>query len=154
VPSQGEQGYSLLVLLAVLVGAMLGIGLYTFGYAQGASYITDNPAACVNCHVMREQFESWMKSSHARVAVCNDCHTPPGLVPRYTTKAVNGFFHAWAFTTGWFPDQIRITDRNIRVTESSCIKCHEGMVHGIRGTRGPRHQDVSCIACHARVGHM
>jgi len=49
------------LLLAVLVGLMPGVGLYTFGYARGASYMTDDPAACANCHVMRDQFESWMK---------------------------------------------------------------------------------------------
>jgi cytochrome c nitrite reductase small subunit len=154
VPRKGERGFSVMVLLAVLSGAGLGIGLYTFGYARGASYMTNDPSACANCHVMREHFEGWMKSSHARVAVCNDCHTPPGLVPRYATKAVNGFFHSLAFTTGRFPDEIRITDRNFRVTESACVKCHEGMVHGIRGTRAPGRGDVSCISCHARVGHM
>src|SRR5688572_31846264 len=46
------------------------------------SYMTDNPAACANCHVMREQFEEWLKSSHGKVAVCNDCHTPPGVIAK------------------------------------------------------------------------
>lgn len=152
-PRRGEGGFSAPVLLAALVGAMLGVGLYTFGYAKGASYITDDPSACANCHVMREQFESWMKSTHGRVAVCNDCHTPPGVVPKYATKALNGFFHSLAFTTGRFPDEIRITERNFNVAESSCLKCHEDIVTAIRGTR--RHgEDVSCIQCHARVGHM
>lgn len=152
-PRRGERGVGALVLLAVLVGAMLGIGLYTFGYAKGSSYLTDDPAACANCHVMREQFESWMKSTHGRVAVCNDCHTPPGLVSKYVTKAVNGFNHSLAFTTGRFPDQIRITQRNFDVTESACLKCHADIVQAIRATR-EHNQDVSCIACHSRVGHM
>ncbi len=148
-----DRGFSVLVLLAALTGAMLGIGLYTFGYARGSSYLTDDPAACANCHVMREQFESWMKSTHGRVAVCNDCHTPPGLVPKYITKAVNGFNHSLAFTTGHFPDEIRITRRNFNVTESACLKCHADIVESIRATR-EHNQDVSCIACHSRVGHM
>jgi cytochrome c nitrite reductase small subunit len=102
---------------------------------------------------MRDQFTSWLKSSHGKVAVCNDCHTPPGLIPKYTTKAVNGFFHSFAFTTQNFPDQIRITGRNSRVAESSCLKCHADIVEGIRGTR-EHGQEVSCIQCHSRVGHM
>lgn len=151
---RGSQlGYALPVLLAVLVGMGLGVGVYTFGYARGASYMTDDPAACANCHVMREQFESWMKSSHGRVAVCNDCHTPRGLAPKYATKAINGFFHSLAFTTGRFPDEIQITERNFNVAESSCLKCHADIVSSIRATRGHR-EDVSCIQCHARVGHM
>jgi cytochrome c nitrite reductase small subunit len=141
------------VLLAAILGVLLGVGLFTFGYARGASYMTDSPSACANCHVMRDQFQSWTKSSHGKVAVCNDCHTPPGLVAKYGTKALNGFLHSLAFTTGHFPDEIRITDRNFKVAESSCLKCHEEIVGGIRSTREHR-QEVSCIACHSTVGHM
>ena len=150
---RGVRGAITLVLLAVIFGILLGVGLFTFGYARGASYMTDDPSACANCHVMRDQFSSWTKSSHGKVAVCNDCHTPPGFIPKYTTKAINGFFHSLAFTTQHFPDEIQITGRNFRVAESSCLKCHAEIVEGIRGTREHR-QDVSCIQCHSRVGHM
>ena len=30
----------------------------------GASYLTDDPAACANCHVMQEHFDAWPRSSH------------------------------------------------------------------------------------------
>jgi len=150
-----EDGTAVLLILAVILGALLGLGLFTFGYARGASYLTNDPKACANCHVMRENYESWMKSSHGKVAVCNDCHTPPGFVPKYATKALNGFFHSFAFTTGRYPDEIQITRRNWNVTESSCLKCHAAIVEGIRGVRGSNHRsDISCIACHRNVGHM
>jgi cytochrome c nitrite reductase small subunit len=139
--------------LAILLGAMLGVGLFTFGYARGAAYLTNDPKACVNCHVMRVQYDGWLKSSHGKVAVCNDCHTPPGLIGKYSTKAINGFFHSLAFTTQRFPDEIYITKRNHDVTERACLKCHEDIVMGIRATREHR-QDVSCIGCHRNVGHM
>ena len=152
---QGRSGRSFAgpVLLAIAVGVLTGVGMFTFGYARGASYMTNDPAACVNCHVMRDQFQGWMKSSHGKVAVCNDCHTPPGFIPKYATKAINGFFHSLAFTTQRFPDEIRITERNFRVTEKACLKCHEDIVSSIRATR-PHQQDVSCIQCHSTVGHM
>jgi cytochrome c nitrite reductase small subunit len=103
---------------------------------------------------MREQLEGWMKSSHGKVAVCNDCHAPPGFISKYATKAVNGFFHSLAFTTGHFPDEIQITTRNFNVTETACLKCHEEIVLSIRGTRGHKRGDVSCIRCHDSVGHL
>lgn len=140
------------IVLAVLLGATLGVGLFTFGYAKGAAYMTNDPAACVNCHVMRPQYDGWLKSSHGKVAVCNDCHTPPGFLPKYATKAINGFFHSLAFTTQRFPDEIYITMRNFRVTEQACLKCHEPIVTGIRATRS-HSGDVSCIQCHRTVGH-
>lgn len=136
-----------------MLGALAGLGVFTFGYARGYSYLTDSPQACANCHAMRGHYESWLKSSHGKVAVCNDCHTPAGVVPKYGTKAMNGFFHSLAFTTGRFPDDIVITSRSRSVADSSCLKCHEDMVSGIRGARGSR-EDVSCIGCHRNVGHM
>ena len=88
------------ILLGVIIGIAVGIGAYTFAYAKGWSYLTDDAAACANCHVMREQFDGWLKSSHRAVATCNSCHTPANLVGKYLTKASNGFWHSFFFTTG------------------------------------------------------
>lgn len=141
------------LLLAVLIGAAAGIGGYTFVYARGASYLTDDPAACANCHVMREQFDGWSRSSHRSVAVCNDCHTPDGLVPKYVTKARNGFWHSFYFTTGGFPEPIRITPRNLEVTEGACRTCHAEVVHAIDAM--PRAGGaLSCVQCHRDAGHL
>ena len=139
--------------IGVPLGLVLGLGTYTFVYAKGASYLTNDPAACANCHVMREQYEGWLKSSHRAVAVCNDCHTPPGLVGKYSTKARNGFWHSFYFTFGGFHEPIRITDRNRKVTEQACRKCHTEMVDALE----PPHaggEAFSCIRCHASVGHL
>jgi cytochrome c nitrite reductase small subunit len=146
------KGFAPPLLLGLPLGLAVGLAAFTFGYARGGSYMTDNPSACRNCHVMNEQFEGWLKSSHRSVAVCNDCHTPPGFFPKYFTKALNGFNHSLMFTTGRFPDRIQITGRNARVTEESCLKCHQDVTEGIRGLRG--HNDrVHCTSCHRSVGH-
>lgn len=147
-----EQGMMAPLLLAVACGALIGLGLFTFGYAKGASYMTDRPEACMNCHVMRDNYDTWLKSSHRKVAVCNDCHTPPGAVAKYSTKAMNGFFHSLAFTTGRFPDDIQITERNYKVTDAACLKCHAEITDGLRAVR--LHKDgISCLRCHLAVGH-
>jgi cytochrome c nitrite reductase small subunit len=139
-----------LVILFVL-GCVVGVGVHTFYYAKGASYLTDNPEACMNCHVMQEQFNGWIKSSHRAVAVCNDCHTPAGFVAKYATKALNGWHHSLAFTTGNFPDNIQITERNRDITERSCRKCHADFVHAIDTSLGG--EPISCLRCHNSVGH-
>src|SRR6266446_5493121 len=64
------------IMFGIVLGLGLGIGGYTFLYAKGWSYLTNDPAACANCHVMREHYDAWIKSSHRAVATCNDCHTP------------------------------------------------------------------------------
>jgi cytochrome c nitrite reductase small subunit len=141
------------LILIVAVGLAVGIGAYTFVYARGASYLTNDPAACVNCHVMREQYDCWRAGSHRAVAVCNDCHTPPGLIGKYATKALNGFWHSFAFTTGRFHEPIQINARNLAVTESACRQCHAAVVDAIEAGRhgAPR---LACTACHATVGHL
>jgi cytochrome c nitrite reductase small subunit len=134
-------------------GMLAAVGGYTFLYARGYSYVTNDPAACANCHVMEDHYRAWVKSSHRAVAVCNDCHTPPGLIGKYTTKAINGFNHSLAFTTGRFPEPLRITARNASVTEEACRKCHEEIVSAIEGPK-PGVNRLSCIRCHSTVGHL
>jgi cytochrome c nitrite reductase small subunit len=138
---------------AIAIGIALALGGYTFIYARGGSYLTNDPKACANCHVMQEQYSGWLKGSHRAVAVCNDCHTPPGLIPKYLTKAENGFRHSFAFTTGRFPDQIRIVPRDLAVTERACRKCHQEIVDAIDGADGEAGR-LQCVRCHRSVGHM
>jgi cytochrome c nitrite reductase small subunit len=150
----------IVVVGAICLGLLVGIGGYTFVYARGYSYLTNDPAACANCHVMRDHFAAWTRSSHANVATCNDCHTPPGTIAKYVTKAENGFWHSFYFTTGHYPDPLRITARNQDVTERACRKCHDELTESIEPLRASvRPSDThdsrtSCIRCHDRVGHI
>jgi cytochrome c nitrite reductase small subunit len=154
-PAGGVVIRKLLIVIAVLIGMGIGLGGFTFGYAGGASYMTNDPAACANCHVMQGHFDDWQHSSHRAVAVCNDCHTPPGLIPKYIVKARNGFWHSFYFTTGTFHEPIRITEGNRKVTEQACRKCHAAIVSAIE-TPVPGHEadETSCLRCHSTVGHM
>jgi cytochrome c nitrite reductase small subunit len=136
------------VVACAAIGAAIGLGLFTFVYAKGSSYLGNDPATCANCHVMREHHAAWQKGSHHAVAGCNDCHAPPGGIRKYWVKAVNGYNHSYAFTTGDFHEPIRITSRNRAVTEEQCRRCHADMVAAM-GPAG----DVSCIRCHDSVGH-
>jgi cytochrome c nitrite reductase small subunit len=141
------------IALGVTMGLALGVGAYTFIYAKGASYLTNDPKACTNCHVMEEQYDGWLKSSHRSVATCNDCHTPHNLIGKYSTKAQNGFWHSFYFTTGKYPDPIQITERNRKVTEAACRHCHADIVQTIEG-HGGKDDQTSCLRCHRSVGHL
>jgi cytochrome c nitrite reductase small subunit len=138
------------IILALAVGTAAGIGGYTFLYARGASYLVNDPRACANCHVMQEHFDAWTRSSHRAAATCNDCHTPPGLVPKYATKAQNGFWHSFAFTTGDFPEPLRIKTKNRAITENACRGCHGAIVSAIEGEHAGA---TACARCHGAVGH-
>jgi len=143
----------LAIALAAAFGILCGLGAFTFGYGDGAAYLRDDPAACANCHVMKEQYDSWMNSSHHPVATCNDCHLQPHPVGKWITKGDNGFFHSLAFTTGNFPDPIEIKPRNRRVTQAACLSCHAEFVHAVL-VPVDSGADVSlCARCHRDVGH-
>ena len=141
--------------LGLVVGLAAGIGGYTFIYAKGASYMSNDAAVCANCHIMQDHYDGWVHSSHRAVAVCNDCHTPPGLIPKYATKASNGFWHSFAFTSGRFPDPLRIKPHNREITQRACRKCHDEIVQAIDRAFGPHggEEALDCIRCHRHVGH-
>ncbi len=143
----------LATLIALILGSVAGLGAYTFTYAHGASYLSNDPRSCANCHIMQDHLDGWAKSSHRSVATCNDCHTPAGLLPKYFTKAEHGFFHSLAFTTGEFHDPIQIKERSLRVTENACRKCHGDIVHQI-DVAADSTVAMSCTHCHRDVGHM
>ena len=140
---------------AVLAGVLIGVGGYTFVYAKGYSYLTNDPGACANCHIMRDHFSAWTRSSHHAVAVCNDCHTPPDFVGKYATKAQNGFWHSFYFTTGRYPDPLRITPRNQQVTEKACRNCHAEMAAAIDPVVSHRAAGrLRGTTCHNDAGHI
>lgn len=139
--------------LSGLVGVFFGMGGYTFYYARGASYLSDDPGACVNCHIMREVYSGWQKGPHHAVAVCNDCHTPHALLPKYLVKAENGFHHSRAFTFQDFQEPIRIRPKNSRVLQDNCLRCHGEFLSGIAPHGTLPGDDVNCVRCHAGVGH-
>ena len=69
--------------LGAPLGIVLGLGLFTLAYAKGLSYVSDAPEACINCHIMREQYDGWLKGPHHAVATCNGCRVPRLNPPHY-----------------------------------------------------------------------
>lgn len=134
-------------------GALLGLGGYTVHYAEGLSYLSSDPRACVNCHIMRDPYDSWRKSTHHAVARCVDCHLPHDFIGKYKAKIRNGYFHSKGFTLQDFPEPIRITPPNAAILHRNCVECHESLVSGILTAHGPHPEEVSCVRCHRTVGH-
>lgn len=142
----------ILVGAVVACGALAGVGTFTFGYANGFSYLSTDPRACANCHIMQDYYDTWQKSSHHHVAACVDCHLPHDFVGKYVSKADNGFFHSVAFTLDNFHEPIQIKPRNRRITQNNCVECHQDIVHNMFPVQAGGEM-ASCIQCHADVGH-
>lgn len=146
-------GLTLPLALAVSIGIAVGIGAYTFRYAEGLSYFKKDPKACVNCHIMRPQYDSWQASSHHQVAVCIDCHLPQDFFAKYMVKAENGYRHGEKFTRQDFVEPIVAQAAARRILQANCVRCHDGMVHEILAAPGAKDGDLPCTHCHWGVGH-
>lgn len=139
-------------LLSIAVGVFIGLGSFTFIYARGTSYLSNDPETCMNCHIMRDEYEAWTTSSHRNVATCNDCHTPHDPIGKWIVKGINGFNHSLAFTTGDYPEVIQIRDFNADIAQENCINCHSMLVSNVYSM----HEDTErrCTACHGNPGHQ
>jgi cytochrome c nitrite reductase small subunit len=147
------------IITCILIGIPVGVAAATFRYGEGLSYFSNDPRACMNCHIMTEQYDSWSKSGHHHVAACNDCHLPHSLVPKLIAKSRNGWNHSYAFTMQNFHEPIRIGQKNREIVQESCLHCHQDFVHSVVVAQttytGPASAEktVDCIHCHKGVGH-
>lgn len=133
------------------LGAFVGMGSYVFHISNAASYLSDEPEACINCHIMTPMYASWKHSSHARVATCNDCHVPHNsLASKYAFKAMDGARHSTMFTLRLEPQVIRARDAAKPVIQANCLRCHSDTVH--RSTTETKFTR-SCVECHREVPH-
>lgn len=147
-----RRDFILQALAIFVVGSLVGVGAFTFIFARGYSYLTNDPAACINCHVMEDQYRGWTAGSHSNAATCNDCHAPhDNLLHKYYVKAENGFWHGLMFTTGLYPENIQIRETNARVTNDACLYCHADITADMRLASAG--EEISCLRCHADVGH-
>lgn len=163
-PPRTRRGLALAALiLSIAVGVLGGLGMYTFHFAQGLSYLSNDPKACTNCHIMREYYDSWDKNVHHNWAVCNDCHSPHNIVGKLITKADNGWNHSVKFTLGTYTDPIRIREINRKRLRHNCIACHQEFVSDVltssRVAAGmdphiaSLREELDCLRCHRDVGH-
>ena len=143
----------LAALLAILFGAALGVSAFTFRYAEGASYLSTDPAACMNCHIMRSQYDSWQKASHHTMATCVDCHLPASGLRKWIAKATHGYRHSKAFTLQDFAEPIRITPGDAVLVQENCLRCHGELVHDLVAGATTSRDAIQCVHCHRDAGH-
>ncbi len=141
-------------------GLLAGLGAYTVYMSRAHSYLSDEPSACVNCHIMSPYYQSWNHSSHARWTNCNDCHVPHNNVfAKYAFKAMDGLYHSAVFTVKGEPQVIRPREASNNVIMENCIRCHTqlntdfvktGMITYTEAKNG---EGKACWDCHAQVPH-
>jgi cytochrome c nitrite reductase small subunit len=148
-----SNGNRRLTVLAVLAGTFAGAGLFTFAYAQGFSYLSSQPEACANCHVMNDEYAGWNMASHHAVATCVECHLPHRLDRKLLAKAENGYHHSKGFTLQNFHEPILIKPTNDAILQERCLSCHLDMVSALAVESTADRGLPRCARCHAGVGH-
>lgn len=143
----------------ILTGILLGLGALTLYVGNATSYLSDDPRACMNCHVMAPQYATWERSSHARVAVCNDCHVPHNNVfNKFLFKAMDGTRHSYMFTFRLEPQVIHIHDAGTAVVQQNCIRCHAPLTQNVKekfvSLEMQQHGEGKlCWECHRETPH-
>jgi len=136
-----------------------GMGLVIAHISNATSYLSDDPRACVNCHIMAPQYATWQRGSHGRVASCNDCHVPHDSIARhYFFKAMDGGRHSYMFTFRLEPQVIQMHEPGIRVVQQNCIRCHEDQMDRtslpeVTGKMALHGEGKLCWDCHRDVPH-
>lgn len=143
----------------ILSGIALGLFLYLGRISRVASYLSDDPSTCMNCHIMAPQYATWSHSAHREKTNCNDCHVPHNnVLNKYYFKAKDGIRHATIFTLRQEPQVIFIKEEGKKVVQENCIRCHEKllmdekMMHramAFHVQRGER----PCWDCHRETPH-
>jgi cytochrome c nitrite reductase small subunit len=145
--------------VVILMGAIVGLGIYAAYSSRALSYLSDSPETCVNCHIMAPQYATWTHSSHREVATCNDCHVPQDNIFRtYYFKAMDGARHATMFTLRLEPQNIFIHQAGINVVQENCVRCHSTLITDsklLTQTESFHHkfEDRLCWDCHREVPH-
>lgn len=146
----------MIIALGVLVG---GGGLFLY-LLRAHTYLTDDPAACVNCHIMGPYYATWFHSSHGRDATCNDCHVPQeNFLKKWAFKGKDGTRHIAVFVTRGEKQVLRANDQSAQVIMNNCIRCHTqlntefvsaGRVDFMMSKVG---EGKACWDCHRNSGH-
>ena len=147
--------------LLVLGGVIVGLGLLFLYLLRMHTYIAgDDPAACVNCHIMSPYYATWSHSSHGRDATCNDCHVPNGnSVRHYAFKGMDGMRHVAYVVTSSARQAIMAEDASAEVIMDTCIRCHRQLnTESVRTgrldyTEARRGEGKACWDCHRSVPH-
>ena len=142
-----------------ILAIIIGLGLFIMKEAEVISYLSDDPQACVNCHVMTPTYNSWMHSSHREWASCNGCHVPHNnIVNQYYFKAKDGLYHASIFTLRAEPDVIFMREESQEVVQNNCIRCHLQQVTETKYTdwmenHSTNRTERQCWSCHREIPH-
>jgi cytochrome c nitrate reductase, small subunit len=113
------------IIAIVLLGVIGGNGMLFLYVLRAHTYLSDDPAACVNCHIMAPYYATWFHSSHSRDATCNDCHVPhENAVKKWVFKGMDGMRHVAVYLAKGESQVLQAIPESSKVIMNNCIRCH------------------------------
>ncbi len=132
-----------------LVGVAAGLALLLVRISNAASYLSNAPETCMNCHVMTDAYASWQRGSHGRVTVCNDCHVPhDNILSKSAFKAMDGARHSTIFMLRKEPQVMHLSSGAVPVIQQNCVRCHSDQFQMIRLSDSTQQ---TCWTCHQNI---
>lgn len=148
------------VFAVIVLGVIVGGGGFFLYMLRAHTYLADDPAACVNCHIMGPYYATWFHSSHSRNATCNDCHVPhENAFRKWAFKGMDGMRHVAVFLTRGEKEVLRANKESSQVIMNNCIRCHTqlntefvstGRIDYMMSQVG---EGKACWDCHREVPH-
>lgn len=145
---------TLLTLLSVFIGALT----LTFNYF-------DTAGSCVLCHSMKPNYESWQKSSHAKLP-CMSCHAPPGgALSLMMEHVLAGKLVVAEFVTGFHePINAESEWSQEHMETDQCERCHDLETRVVTPSEAVPNMTsqahlqhlaagLRCTTCHNRIAH-
>jgi cytochrome c nitrite reductase small subunit len=137
------------IAIYLLAGIAAGLALFVARISNAASYLSDSPGACINCHVMTDAYVSWQRGSHGMVTVCNDCHVPYiNPVAKYAFKATDGLKHSYVFTLRLEPQVLDLSNGALPVVQDNCVRCHSQVMEMVQLSDSSQRK---CWDCHSNI---
>lgn len=150
------------IAISVFIVALLLFG-YMVKISQMPSYLSSDPKACINCHVMNTQYATWEHSAHGVAGVtCVECHLPTdSFINKYKAKTIDGWNHSVAFTMDTYDHAMKMTEYGAERVQKNCISCHSSLASEIGSNADHYHSfdqpyvenGRKCWDCHKSVPH-
>ena len=141
----------------IILGALTGLAFFLLKISNATSYLSDDPRACINCHIMTPQYATWSHSAHRSITDCNACHVPhDSFIRKYYFKASDGLRHSAIFTLRKEPQAIYIREAGKKVVQENCLRCHASLFSDGPGRpyeAMAERRDRQCLDCHRNTPH-
>lgn len=151
----------IIAIIAFIIAAIFFV--YMAYIAKAWSYLSTDPKACINCHVMNTQYATWQHSAHATQGItCVECHLPTdSFINKYKAKAIDGWNHTLAFTFDTYDHAMKISEDGARRVQDNCISCHASVTSTLATNADKYHNfkddyvanGRKCWDCHKEVPH-